>query len=298
MTATTPIATKINSQLKKSEAFYSVEFFPPKNKDSWPVFFENVSQLKKINPLFASVTYGAGGTTSKNTLAITAQLASMGIPPMAHLTCVGANAKLLREYLSELEAADVTTILALRGDPPLGDPNYDWSQGEFEHASDLVDFVREEFPNFSIGVAAYPTPHPESLTFEADRDAAAYKLTKSDFAITQVFFDPREYIEYVRTLERRDIKKPIIPGVLPILSLENIRRILSLSGCNIPAKFYLDLEEANKKGGAEAVQELGLEFTVNLIQKLIEAGAPGIHLYTLNNAEICLHIVDSVGSIK
>lgn len=298
MPAQKKIAACVANAMETQQPFYSVEFFPPKNPNDLSKFFAEVEKLQQLEPLFASVTYGAGGTTSGTTLNITRQLATMGITPMAHLTCVGATPDSITSYLKELEAANVTSILALRGDAPKETPDYDWSKGEFRHASDLVGFINEHFPHFDIGVAAYPSPHPESPTFSADREAAAFKLSQSDLAITQLFFDSREYENYMSSLKRRNINKPVIPGIMPIQSFESLRRIMMLSGGNIPSQLYLALEEANDKGGKEAVRAKGIEFAAQQIKTLVqEYGAPGIHLYTLNKASLCLELVEAVKAL-
>lgn len=288
---------KIIDAIQGHGPFYSLEFFPPKERESWPGFFATLEELRVLDPLFVSVTYGAGGSTREYTLEITADIARRGLTPMAHLTCVGASPDSIREYVRKLESSGVTNILALRGDVPQGQ-NIDWKECAFSYASDLVRFVREEFPHFGIGAAVYLTPHPESLSFAEDRKASAFKLNQgSDFAITQLFFDPREYIEHVEQMRALGIDKPILPGVLPISSFAILRRVLSLSGCNIPAKLYLALEEADQRGGAEAVKEAGIRYAVQQIRRLLDQGAPGIHLYTLNKADTCLRIAEEVGAL-
>jgi methylenetetrahydrofolate reductase (NADPH) len=288
---------KIIDAIRGHGPFYSLEFFPPKERESWPGFFAALEELRVLDPLFVSVTYGAGGSTRDYTLEITADIARRGLTPMAHLTCVGASPDSIREYVRKLEASGVTNILALRGDVPQGQ-SIDWKECAFSYASDLVRFVREEFSHFGISVAAYPTPHPESLSFAEDRKFLAFKLNQgSDFAITQLFFDPREYFEYVERMRDLGIDKPILPGVLPIPSFATLRRVLALSGCNIPAKLYLALEEADQKGGAEAVKEAGIRYAVQQIRRLLDEGAPGIHLYTLNKADTCLRIAAEVGAL-
>lgn len=288
---------KIIDKILRSGPFYSLEFFPPKEAENWPVFFQTVEELRALAPLFVSVTYGAGGGTRAFTLEITGELAKRGFTPMAHLTCVGASGESILDYVGKLEDAGVTNILALRGDVPQGQ-SIDWKCCEFSYASDLVGFVRSAYPDFGIGVAAYLTPHPESASFAQDRKASAFKLRQgSDFAVTQLFFDPREYFEYVEQMQALGIDKPILPGVLPISSFATLRRVLSLSGCNIPAKLYLTLEEADRKGGAEAVREAGICYAVQQIRSLLDGGAPGIHLYTLNKADTCLRIAEEVGPL-
>jgi methylenetetrahydrofolate reductase (NADPH) len=281
---------------RKGRPFYSLEFFPPKEQVLWPAFFDTLNRLRALDPLFASVTYGAGGATQDNTYGIAARIATTGLTPMAHLTCVGATSEMLRDFLTNLRQAGVHNILALRGDAPQDRP-FSWEDGEFQYASDLVAFIRREFPDLGVAVAAYPTPHPESDTFADDRQAMARKMLTSDFGVTQLFFDPREYFEYVDQMRVLGITKPILPGVLPIQSLDSIKRVLSLSGGSILAKFYLSIENAHEKGGVEAVQEVGIAFAIQLVRRLLDGGAPGIHLYTLNKAEACLRIAEGVGPI-
>ena len=288
---------KIIEKIQMRRPFYSLEFFPPKERENWPVFFSTVETLRSLDPLFVSVTYGAGGGTRDYTLEITGHIAELGLTPMAHLTCVGATKQSISEYLHKLRASGVTNILALRGDVPQGQ-SICWSDCEFSYASDLVRYVHEGYPDFGIGAAAYLTPHPESGSFAADRKAAVFKLEQgSDFAVTQLFFDHREYFEYVAQMRAAGVQKPILPGVLPIPSFATLRRVLALSGCNIPAKLYLALEEADRQGGAEAVKEAGIAFAVQQIRRLLDGGAPGIHLYTLNKADTCLRIVQEVGAL-
>ena len=280
-----------------SAPFYSLEFFPPSDTAHLPDFYATVDRLRALNPLFASVTYGAGGARQQNTLAVTAELARRGIAAMAHLTCVGAEPQSIASFLNDLRASGVDNVLALRGDPP-ADKAWDWSAAHFRHASDLVAFAREQQPGMGIGVAAYPAPHPESATFAQDRLHTANKLRAgADFALTQLFFDAREYEDLVSHLRGQGITTPAIPGILPIQSFDSLRRVLSLCGANIPGKLYLSLEKAHNEGGAEAVREVGLDYAVRQIRSLLDAGAPGIHLYTLNKADMCLRLAEAVGTL-
>jgi len=275
--------------------FYSLEFFPPKEENDWSAFFATVDQLRSIRPLFVSVTYGAGGSTQHNTLALAKKLKAMDLETMVHLTCVGADKTKIIAFLRALRAGGVENVLALRGDPPQGQP-MDWDKAVFRYAADLVRFVREQDPEMGLAVAGYPAAHPESATFSADREHTCEKIRAgADFVITQLFFDVREYEDFVRYLRAKGITNPVIPGVLPIQSLESVRRILSLCGANIPGKLYLELEAANERGGAAAVKEAGIAFAVRQIRRLLEFGAPGIHLYTLNRASTCLRIVKEAG---
>ena len=280
-----------------SAPFYSLEFFPPSDMAQLPDFYATVDRLRALNPLFASVTYGAGGARQQNTLAVTAELARRGITAMAHLTCVGAEPQSIAAFLHDLQASGVNNVLALRGDAPADKP-WDWNKAHFRHASDLVAFAREQQPDLGIGVAAYPAPHPESPTFADDRRCTAEKMRAgADFALTQLFFDAREYEDLVSHLRGQGITTPVIPGILPIQSFDSLRRVLSLCGAHIPGKLYLALEKANNDGGAEAVRQVGLDYAVRQIRSLLDAGAPGIHLYTLNKADMCLRLAEAVGTL-
>ncbi len=278
--------------------FFSLEFFPPKNTAQWPDFFACVEKLTSLNPLFASVTYGAGGSSQDNTLEIAKRLRQMHLEPLVHLTCVGANSAKINEFLQSLQQSGIENILALRGDAPKGQEEVCAKaalESGFRYAEDLVRYMRRVQPTMGVAVAGYPAPHPQSPSFALDR---AYTLSKiragADFVVTQVFFDVREYFDFVDALRQERIYTPVIPGVLPIQSLASLKTLLSMCGANIPGKLYLELEAAHEKGGEEAVREAGLTFAIDQIRQLIEGGAPGIHLYTLNKADLCLRLADAV----
>lgn len=290
---------KILERMKTRKGpFYSLEFFPPRDPAEWPGFFDIVDRLKALDPLFASVTCGAGGSTQAYTLEIATRLKrDHGLEPMPHLTCVGAEEESLNRALDEFAAAGIDNVMALRGDRPR-DAGPDWTWGTFAHAEDLVRHARSRHAALGIGVAGYPAPHPESPTFRSDRDRLRDKIAAgADMVVTQLFFDCREYFALVEDL-RAHGEVPVIPGVLPIQSLSSVRRTLSMCGANIPGALYLALEDAHNRGGAEAVRDAGLDFAVDQIRRLLDGGAPGIHLYTLNRAELCLRIADAVGPLS
>lgn len=286
----------IGASIRQStKPFYSLEFFPPKDQAQWPNFFETLERLKALNPLFASVTYGAGGSTQDYTIEITGRIRKSGLEPMAHLTCVGATPERLSHCLQRLAEVGVENVLALRGDAPAGQ-DWDWSQADFRYSSDLLRFIRRVQPHMGVAVAGYPSPHPESHSFVMDRAHTLEKVRAgADFVVTQLFFDVREYFDLVDFIRSKQVTVPIIPGILPIQSFDSMRRVLSMCGANIPGKLYLELEAANLKGGAEAVREVGLRFAVQQIRQLIDGGAPGIHLYTLNRASLCLQLAQEAG---
>jgi methylenetetrahydrofolate reductase (NADPH) len=290
---------KIVDLIKNSDKpFYSLEFFPPKEAGQMPDFFQTASRLKALAPLFVSVTYGAGGSRDGTTLDSACVLKDqLGCEPMTQLTGVGSRRTHLAAYLEKLRLRGIDNILALRGDAPKPvSPDalpYDWSEGEFLHASDLVAFIRESFPDFCIGVAGYPAPHPESSSLELDRAYTVRKVRAGgDFLVTQLFFAVREYVDFVADMRRLGVEAPVLPGVMPVQSLESLKYILSLCGARLPADYAAELEAVRRRGGAEAVRELGIRYAAGQVRDLLKAGAPGVHLYTLNKFETCLKIAE------
>ena len=287
---------KIATKLADNRQFISLEFFPPKEKSEWPAFFRVVDCLAQLHPLFASVTYGAGGSTQSDSLEIVARMQQEhGLETMAHLTCVGAESARLASFLDALDTAGVSNVLALRGDLPKDTPAETITESPLLYASDLVTFIRRTHPDMGVGVAAYPEAHPAAHNPESDLGYLKLKLDLGgNFAITQLFFDNRFYFDFVAKARARGITKPIIPGILPVVSLKVIKRIVSLCGATIPADFMAKLEEADKEGGAAAVQRVGIDHARQQAQGLLAGGAPGVHLYTLNRAEAILEITDGL----
>lgn len=287
---------RIGDLIAQNKRFISLEFFPPKDESAWPQFFDRVERLKAANPLFVSVTYGAGGGTQRNTLEIVRRLKmDHGLEPMAHLTCVGADAERIGAFLRELQDMGVDNVLALRGDPPQGQDAFVPDAEEFAHASDLVRFIRSGFPDMGVAVAGYPEGHPECKTFREDYGYLKAKLdVGGDFVMTQLFFDNRLYWNFVDLMRDMGVTKPIIPGVLPIMSLQSAKRILGFCGASIPGKFLLELEAADAEGGAEAAYKVGMRWAKRQVRELLDGGAPGVHLYTLNRAQAVLEIVESL----
>ncbi len=285
----------VASSINGSSQFFSFEFFPPKNKDAWDSFMGKAERLADLEPLFASVTYGAGGSSHENSLDVCGVIKrEMGIDILAHLTCVGASEKSINDYISRLSDVGVTDILALGGDGQKDDEN---SESNFYHAADLVEYVDENFTDVGIAVAGYPGGHPDAPTIAQDLEFHRAKLSKgSDFTITQLFFDHRQYFDYVSRLKCSGFEQPVIPGVLPIQSLGSLRRIMSLCGASIPGDLYCGVEKAFDAGGDEAVMEFGFNFARNQIVTLLDEGAPGVHIYTLNRAAMCERLIGDLKS--
>lgn len=288
---------RIAHLLDRSEPFLSLEFFPPRERTQWPVFFDVVRQLAVLRPLFCSVTYGAGGGTQQNTLEIVSRLnLEYGLNPLTHLTCVGADRARLKDFLHSLCAAGIDNVLALRGDPPKGENAFVPDSEEFQHASDLVAFIRAEFPDFCVGVAGYPEKHPEAVSLDADLEHLRHKVAcGADFIITQLFFDNDLYFHFVDRARGLGITTPILPGILPVQNLAALTRLLSFCGATLPEKYGHDLAHTDKHYGDSGVRGLGLGYARKQIRDLLDRGAPGVHLYTLNKADTCLEIGKDFG---
>jgi methylenetetrahydrofolate reductase (NADPH) len=290
---------KIIDTMIPGKPFLSLEFFPPKERAEWPAFFDTVEHLRELNPLFASVTYGAGGSTHGDSLEIVSRLKlEHGLETMAHLTCIGAQGSDVHAFLDDLTRAGVDNVLALRGDLPQDSSPESSLHRPLRYASELVALIRRSHPHIGLGVAAYPEVHPEAASPEADLAYLMLKLDHgADFAITQLFFDNRLYFDFVRDAHNHGITKPIIPGILPVVSLKVVKRIVSLCGTVIPQDFMAQLEEADRRGGAAEVQKLGVAHARSQTEELLASGAPGVHLYTLNRADAVLEVTAGVSAL-
>lgn len=287
---------KIIDRMSRVRQFISLEFFPPKDKNEWPAFFRTADRLSSVNPLFASVTYGAGGSTKGDTLEIVSRLKKEhGLDTMAHLTCIGAYRGDLQKFLDSLAEAGVNNVLALRGDLPQDAPPEFSACRTLLHASDLAAFIKESHPELGIAVAAYPETHPEAIDAEHDLGYLKLKLDAGgEFAVTQLFFDNELYFNFLAKARAAGVDKPIIPGIIPVVSLKVIQRIISLCGATLPPAFLAELEEADRSGGAAAVQKVGIAHARRQVQGLLAAGVPGVHIYTLNRDEAVLELLDGV----
>ena len=261
---------------------FSVEFFPPKTEEGRDALFETVEVLRELEPHYFSVTYGAGGATREGTLETTRAIRDeYGVEAMAHLSCVGETQESLREIIDRIAGAGIENILALRGDPPRGEPNFMQPEGGLGSAAELTGLISDMHPEVAIGGACFPEVHPEAPTLEAD---IAYLKTKVDngarFLITQLFFDNRSYFDFLPAARAAGIDVPIIPGVMPMTAYKQIARICELCDATIPVPLSDAMEAA---GGDERVEfELGVAYAAQQCAELLREGAPGIHFYALN----------------
>jgi len=287
----------IPQRITNHRPFVSLEFFPPKQQEEWPQFLEAAKELQQLQPLFASVTYGAGGSTQSNTLEICEQLIrTCGFEIMPHLTGVAANQDKIDGFLNAIKVLGIDNVLALRGDRPNGFTGTDAELfSTFPHASDLVTYIRKQHPGLAIGVAGFPEAHAEALSFAADLEVMQRKVAcGADFIITQLYFDNRVYFDYVERLRERGVTVPVIPGVLPIRNLASLRFTLQLCNARVPGQLINALMKANDQGGAAAVYAIGVAYAREQVKGLLAGGAPGVHLYTLNKADMCLEVMDGL----
>ena len=274
---------KIRERFGQERPLFSFEFFPPKDDRGVDALFDTVANLKPLGPAFVSVTYGAGGSTREKTVAITRRIKrEAGIEAMAHLTCVGHGRDEIDALLDEYEDAGIENIMALRGDPPRGDTEFVPHPEGFAHANELIAFIRHR-KDFCIGGAGYPEVHPEASSPEEDLDNLKRKIDAgADFVVTQLFFDERDYFDFVSRARSRGIVTPIVPGVMPVTNTAQIKRFTQMCGATIPAPLLAKLEAA--AGDADAVIEVGIEHATRQCRALLDGGAPGIHFYTLNRS--------------
>ena len=269
---------------------YSFEFFPPRSETAEATLRRTLVELEPLGPSFVSFTYGAGGTTREKTYEVVVHvLRNTTMTPMAHLCCAGHTVAELRSLLEAYRADGVENILALRGDPPadLGLP-----PGDLLHAAELVALVREMGP-FSVGVASHPEGHPACPDRVLDRRRQAAKLAQADFGVTQFFFNLDDYVRLVDDLDALGVRKPIVPGIMPVTNVAQIERFAQLSGAAFPTWLADRLNAV--ADDPEKVRQVGVEVATELSQGLLAAGAPGLHFYTLNRSQATMEIWSNLG---
>jgi methylenetetrahydrofolate reductase (NADPH) len=268
------------SDLLAAGTTYSFEFFPPKNEAGWLSLGRTIAELEHLQPHYVSVTYGAGGSTRTRTADLVSWVKRQTpISPMAHLTGQGHTRAEIRDILIDYRAEGVENILALGGDPPADGSVH--AVSEYEFSSELVDDVHEH-GGFSVGVAAHPELHPRSPDRDTDRRHLAAKLARADFAITQFFFEVDHYLALVDDLAALGVDKPVVPGIMPVTNLGQITRMAHMSGAEVPG--WLVERVAKAGDDADEAVRIGVEIATELCARLLEAGAPGLHFYTLNRS--------------
>ena len=277
---------------KQYSPVYSCEFFPPKTDEGAEKLRTTRDQLARLKPRFFSVTFGAGGSTRERTFDTVCEIQrNSGIEAAPHLSCVASTRESVRDILSLYKNEGIVHIVALRGDIPSGMVQ----PGEFRYANELVEFIREETgDHFHIEVAAYPEFHPQAISAEADMDNFQQKVEAgADSAITQYFFNADAYFKFVEQIEKRGLSLPIVPGIMPITNYTQLARFSDMCGAEIPRWIRKRLEGFGDDSAS--LRAFGEEVITELCRTLLDAGAPGLHFYTMNQAEPTTAIWKNLG---
>lgn len=303
-----PTLIQVSAQAARSAPIaLSYELFPPKNDAAEATLWDTIRELETTNPDYVSVTYGANGSNRDTAVELLHRLLNeTSLLPLAHLTCVGNTADELAEIISELLDHGVRGILALRGDLPQTQTGpTEPRAGSLNYAQDLIELIRRVEQRRSallcagkvaIGVAAYPARHPESPSIEHDVEVLLAKQhSGADFAITQVFFHADQYKDLVTRARRAGVSIPIIPGVMPLTSLRRVQRLGNLTGVEPSAKLLDDLGRADD---AAQSRKIGVKATVDLARAALDAGAPGLHLYTFNEHAAALEVLEELQLLR
>jgi methylenetetrahydrofolate reductase (NADPH) len=281
-------------EILKTKRTISCEFFPPREAEGIPNVLRAIERVSQFSPDFVSVTYGAGGTTRAFTEEITMHVKrETDLEVMAHLTCVAQSKEEIHGVLQRLDQACVDNVIALRGDPPQGQKDFVPVEGGFQHSTDLIQHIKDNF-QFGIAAACYPEGHTESPDLETDISYAKLKIELgADFLITQLFYDNNDFYDFIDRAEQCGINVPIVPGVLPILSTPQIRRFTSLCGAKIPPELDKQLEKYAEDDAS--VRELGIEHASRQVRDLWDHGVPGVHFYVLNRSYSVAKILSNLG---
>lgn len=274
----------------------SFEFFPPKDDSGFDQLRAALASLRELHPTYVSVTWGAGGSTRRQTIDLVTKIKrEYGIEAMAHLTCVGASRDELRTTLRTLKHAGIENVLTLRGDPPRGASGFEPHPGGFRYASELAAMAHEDF-DFCLAGACYPEKHPEAVSFDADLANLRKKVEAGcEFLITQLFFDNQLYWEFVARARAAGIGVPIIPGIMPITNLAQVERFTRMCGATIPDGLMDELRHVSSD--PNAVLSLGVAQATAQCLELLHRGAPGIHFYTLNKSPATRTILRALQNI-
>jgi len=271
----------------------SFELFPPKTAAGEEALWDNLYALMEFAPDVVTCTYGAGGSTRDKTLQIVEQAKRrFRVRVASHLTCVGSTVEQLRHYLKDARHRDIDNIVALRGDPPKGETEFKPVEGGLRFASELIEFIRQEFPSFGIAVAGYPETHQEALSPQADLENLKRKVEAGGHCvITQLFYDNADFFRFREQCREIGIAAPIIPGILPVTNLAQIQRITSLCKACLPAEL---VQELGRQDGEQWQFDAGVRWATRQVQELIDAGVPGLHFYVLNKSQATAAVLRGV----
>ena len=271
----------------RQQPLLSLEFYPPKDPLGFGILGGSIERMRPVHPDFVTCTYGAGGSSREFSFAAWELLSRMGFTPVvAHLTCVGASRADLVAQINRIYDSGIRNIMALRGDPPRGETEFKPAPDGLSHASDLVALVKSLHPDVCCGVAGYPETHPEAPSLAEDLRRLKEKTDAgADFINTQLFFDNAAYFRFLTAARAAGIRTPILPGLMPVASIAQLDRSLAFSRATAPAALRSALSSAPHP---EAARAAGIQWLIAQIDGLIANGAPGIHLYILNQAKTIL----------
>jgi methylenetetrahydrofolate reductase (NADPH) len=281
----------------RPQPMFSFEFFPPKTDEGVRQLFEAISNLRELEPTFVSVTYGAGGSVRTRTVDLVSRIRrELDIEPVAHLTCVDATVAELHEILEGLRGEGIDNVLALRGDAPDGTERFTPTQGGLAHGSELIELITGRY-DFCVGAACYPEKHPESA--DADEDVRSAKRKEdagASYLITNLFFDNPMYFDFVARARAAGVGVPIIPGIMPVTNVGQIRRFTSKIGASIPGALLDALR--SREDDPEAVLQLGVAWATLQCAELLAGGAPGVHFFTMNRSPATRAILSALRAAR
>ena len=288
---------KISELLKKDTPMLSFEVFPPKTETAFESVKTATEEIAKLQPSFMSVTYGAGGGTSRYTLDIARNIKERyGVPSIAHLTCVSSTRETVREKIGEIKAAGIRNIMALRGDIPANLEGADRSGWYYRYATDLIRELKEIDPDFCIGGACYPEIHPESRNQKEDILHLKEKVDAGcEFLTTQMFFDNNLLYNFLYKIRESGITVPIIPGIMPITNANQIERAIKLSGSFIPQRFKSLVDKFGSD--PDAMKQAGIAYATDQIIDLYANGITNVHVYSMNNPDVAMKIQSNLSYI-
>ncbi len=281
----------ISQKFAQGKTVYSVEFFPPKTEEGARQILRSANEIsKKLNLDYVSITYGAGGSTRERTLDYGELLKDIfSFDVMPHLTCVGHSKAEIHSILERFASKNFCNIMALRGDPPKGESEFKPHPDGFKYANELVEYVKNNFPSFSIGCAAYPEKHPEAKSLKEDVQNLKRKVDAgADFIVSQMFFDNKKFFDFCNVCRGEGIEKPIIAGILPALSLKQVANFASMCQAYLPEELINGLKDV--ENDEEKSAQVGLNWAKAQVEELVANKVAGVHLYVLNRSKAALEI--------
>ena len=288
---------KIKDLLTEDKLTLSFEVFPPKTESNFDSVKHATEEIAKLNPAFMSVTYGAGGGTSKYTLDIAKNiLSSYGVPTLAHLTCVSSTRQTVKERIEDIKNAGIENVMALRGDIPQELQNADRSNWDYHNAVELVRELKENNPEFCIGGACYPEIHPESANQKEDIKYLREKVDAGcDFLTTQMFFDNNLLYNFLYKIREAGITVPVMPGIMPITNANQVDRAIKLSGSFMPQRFKSLVDKFGYS--PQAMKQAGIAYATDQIIDLFANGIKNVHVYSMNKPDVAQKILENLSDI-